>query len=304
MNDNISQEITHAALLSYYRDYFPAKWLCEMLRPEYLRNRTVAFSVKDKKTNFVMRDLIFNNWTDLKNELLKRVPYRIDVGCILSVPPHRPFIGPITSKIGQNALEPLFKELVLDIDMEPPVNWLSIARSVRIIDKTLKDEYGFKDFLFVFSGKKGVHCWVTDNRAMSLDEESRLQIVNRLSGKGVDLDIDASCKINHLLKIPFVVHPETGYICLPFHANELLDAIPDIDNPDENQSPQEYGTMDVEDFPSFGEKITEGGKSISISMLLHRTASISNTSKKQFALRVKLFSDWINSRQASNEDEL
>jgi len=39
------------------------------------------------------------------------------------------------------------------------------------------DDFGFKNLLWVYSGRRGVHCWVGDERARQLNNEQRKAIV-------------------------------------------------------------------------------------------------------------------------------
>ncbi len=287
MNTEFVKGVNSVSLKNYYNSFFPIVLIWKLLREP--KNRDIALSVTSKTgKNFVARNVMFANSNSFKTYLMNNTPYRIDIGAVFHVPLHKAFMSAINSQIGTDVVLPKYKEFVLDVDMEPPINWSSVAKTVRIIDHLLRREYGFSNFIFVFSGKKGIHCWILDQRAIELDEESRKLIADRLIFKGVDLDRDASFQIKHLLKLPFVIHPETGSVCLPFHAEEFDKYFPDGDDPQSDP-------MDVDQFLCFSHSIHQGGTGITINDLLSTNKKISSCAVAAFNRRVTLFSEWIKS---------
>jgi DNA primase small subunit len=118
--------------------------------------------------------------------------------------------------------------------------WGLMDLAVRIVTRVLREVFGFHHAIWVFSGGRGVHCWVCDKSAIHLDDRSRVAIANYLSERRMypeieetfptfqclntldpldlcpRIDMPVTTKANHLLKAPFCAHPRTGYICVPF----------------------------------------------------------------------------------------
>lgn len=86
---------------------------------------------------------------------------------------------------------PLERELVFDIDMTDydPIRtccsgadicrrcWAYIAAAVRVLDSSIRSHYGYNQLLWVYSGRRGIHLWISDKEAMELTDEQRKAIV-------------------------------------------------------------------------------------------------------------------------------
>jgi DNA primase small subunit len=91
-------------------------------------------------------------------------------------------------------LQPLKRELVFDIDMTDYDSirtccsgkgicrrcWGFIAAAVTVLDRTLREDFGFNYILWVYSGRRGIHCWVSDREAMDLTDDQRKSIMGYL----------------------------------------------------------------------------------------------------------------------------
>lgn len=92
------------------------------------------------------------------------------------------------------AFSPQLRELVFDIDLTDydPIRtccseanicrscWQFISASVKVLHKSLTEEFGFKHLLWVYSGRRGIHLWIGDKEAMALDDAGRKAIVGWL----------------------------------------------------------------------------------------------------------------------------
>jgi DNA primase small subunit len=58
--------------------------------------------------------------------------------------------------------------------------WSFIVIAVKILQRTLREDFGFKNCLWVFSGRRGVHCWIADDRARKMDLSARKAFISYL----------------------------------------------------------------------------------------------------------------------------
>lgn len=120
---------------------------------------------------------------------MRRTPHKIDIGAVFSAPPKD------HNTIDPSVFKPVERELVFDIDMTDYDDirtcctganiclrcWPYMTMAVKVIHQTLREDFGFEHILWVYSGRRGVHCWVCDDKARCLSNEARSAIVEYLS---------------------------------------------------------------------------------------------------------------------------
>ena len=51
------------------------------------------------------------------------------------------------------------------------------AAAVKVLDKGIREQYGYKHLLWVYSGRRGIHLWISDREALELTDEQRRALV-------------------------------------------------------------------------------------------------------------------------------
>eukprot|EP00172_Hildenbrandia_rubra_P000673 Plantae.Rhodophyta-Hildenbrandia_rubra.ctg13676.p2 GENE.Plantae.Rhodophyta-Hildenbrandia_rubra.ctg13676~~Plantae.Rhodophyta-Hildenbrandia_rubra.ctg13676.p2 ORF type:complete len:469 (+),score=87.66 Plantae.Rhodophyta-Hildenbrandia_rubra.ctg13676:2567-3973(+) len=190
---------THRALMSgdptarlkwYYSRLFPIELFCRWLSygsTSYLSRREMSFTLAG---DIYLRYRSYAKPEELLNALKSSMPIKIDIGAVYNYSPKDKGTVP-------TPLTALEKELVFDIDMTDYVevmgngaggseveqcdrNWRLMATAVKVMTAALQEDFGFEHILWVYSGRRGIHCWVADERARKLNNEQRSAVADYL----------------------------------------------------------------------------------------------------------------------------
>ncbi|OAG31779.1 DNA primase small subunit [Nematocida displodere] len=243
-----------STLTEYYAKLFPVESIFQWLR--YTSTREFSFVLDG---GAYIRYIAVNTPEALKERLVRETPQKLDIGAVYAT-------KPATVSLDNPSL---LKELVFDIDLTDYTRACCTSKTmcnkcfplvkcaIEVLHHILTVHFGFSKILFVFSGGRGVHCWVSDAVALSLDGKDRVSLaeyIERLGREGtpeVDeillkykdavskenpsvsylyeeifpkLDAAVTKQMKHLLKSPFCIHPGSKRVCVPL-ALDTLDAI-------------------------------------------------------------------------------
>lgn len=244
----------------YYKEIFPFSDMYDFLKLSPYREIVFRYD-----NTVFHRYLSFKSLEEFKNTIICKKPSQMDVGSIYNQIPKK-----------NTLMEVKQRELVFDVDItdykrscmctKPDATtklceecFLIIKAAIGVLDFTLRFNFGFKNILFVFSGGKGVHCWVLDEEASLLTQRERMGIADFLkNGKEIKrqyntkmrktenlevlpfelqdildrfgvkiehyivLDREVTGNMKHLIKMPFSVH-SNGKVSVPIDLKNIDD---------------------------------------------------------------------------------
>eukprot|EP00898_Chlorokybus_atmophyticus_P003932 jgi/Chlat1/453/Chrsp103S01064 len=184
----------------YYGRLFPYQEMCQWLaygndskHPQadsgYFSRREFSFTLEN---DVYIRYQSFRGATELQAAIRNKAPNKIDIGAVYNVEPSKRTAFAAGS---DRVFAPVERELVFDVDMTDYDDvricctgadicnrcWCLMSVAIEVVDTALREDFGFKHILWVYSGRRGVHCWVCDPQARLLTDEQRCAISDYLA---------------------------------------------------------------------------------------------------------------------------
>ncbi|KAM3572696.1 hypothetical protein VYU27_005326 [Nannochloropsis oceanica] len=193
------QEFSPELLRFFYTRLFPYqamfKWLSYGNDPDsegghvvrdFFSRREFSFTIND---DIYIRYQSFRDAAEMEAAIQKKQPHKIDIGAVFTMPPKD------HHTVKAEAFKPVERELIFDIDMTDyddirtcctgakicPKCWIFMTMAVKVVDTALREDFGFQQLLWVYSGRRGVHCWVCDEDVRGLTNDGRSAVVEYLS---------------------------------------------------------------------------------------------------------------------------
>ncbi|KAK5942395.1 p48 polypeptide of DNA primase [Knufia obscura] len=175
-------------MLQYYARLFPFRplflWLNASPSPSpRFANREFALTLSN---DAYLRYQSYPSHDLLRKDILRLNPSRFEIGPEYST-------NPRDRKTLRKAstFRPLTKEMVFDIDLTDYDDirtccvkanicekcWKFATMTIKVLDAGLREDFGFEHILWVYSGRRGVHAWISDKEARELDDDKRRALV-------------------------------------------------------------------------------------------------------------------------------
>jgi len=149
----------------------------------YLSHREFSFTLEG---DIYLRYLTFTSQTEFETSLKKKCPIKIDIGAVYN--------ARATEHRRMTNFTPQERELVFDIDLTDYDDvrnccsgasicekcWRYMTVAVQILNAALREDFAFQNILWVYSGRRGIHCWVCDPAARKLSGQARSAVAEYL----------------------------------------------------------------------------------------------------------------------------
>jgi DNA primase small subunit len=181
-------------LAMYYSRLFPYHLLFDWLSydptntstEKLFARREFSFTIEIAGEEIYIRYQSYSKLADFQAAILQRKPMKIDIGAVFSHPPK-------DHKAIAQGFRTEQRELVFDIDLTDYDDvrqcgctgakicnkcWQMMTMAVKVMEKGLREDFGFKHIAWFYSGRRGIHAWVCDEKARTLSNEARSAVAS------------------------------------------------------------------------------------------------------------------------------
>ncbi|XP_015121782.1 DNA primase small subunit [Diachasma alloeum] len=193
---------------NYYKNHFPITPLWNFVQSgnesDSLQRELAFVSITGGWSRFQF----FNDDKQLHQSLISKYPKRIDLGAKYRLTPRKKKPGEIEKKIAEE------HELVLDIDINDYDEvrtcckgpnmcdkcWKFMAIACEILEEALRRDFQLKHILWTYSGRRGIHGWVCDEKARTLNWKERNAVAKslqsvRCKSKGISPQVERALNV-------------------------------------------------------------------------------------------------------------
>ncbi|KAM0326940.1 hypothetical protein ACHAQA_006060 [Verticillium albo-atrum] len=175
----------------FYQRLFPWRQLFQWLNhsptpTNDFAHREFAFTLQN---DAYLRYQSFPSHDLLRKDILRLMPSRFEIGPVYTTNPRDR-----KTLRSSSAFKPLAKELCFDIDLTDYDDirtccdkanicikcWQFITMAIKVVDVALREDFGFKHIMWVYSGRRGAHAWVCDKKARVMPDQMRKAIAGYL----------------------------------------------------------------------------------------------------------------------------
>ncbi len=182
----MEKKLTPEVISAYYEKKFPVERFMAFIGLSNFKNREFGFVVGEH--NRFVRNISFQNTEKMLEFMVKNSVKDAYVGAVFDTPPSKEH--PI-QKIKWN-----YREFIYDIDIDEydlvrtcgcqgaqycKECWSLVQDATVFIDKTMREDFGFHDIIWIFSGRRGVHGWVRNPIIQKFDKNQRVAILDYLT---------------------------------------------------------------------------------------------------------------------------
>jgi DNA primase small subunit len=191
-NTLFTPELLHMYYQRLFPYHFMHQWLCyDPSNPgktsKLFSRREFSFTIMIDTEEIYIRYQSFNSEQEFKKAILDRKPVKIDIGAVFSHPPkdHK--------SLQTGVFQTQQRELVFDIDLTDYDEirkcgcsgasicnkcWKFMSMAIKVMEEGLREDFGFEHIAWFYSGRRGVHAWICDERARDLSNEARSAVAS------------------------------------------------------------------------------------------------------------------------------